>query len=221
MSSERLSGSGDLFLLSAPSGAGKTTLIHGIRERIADEGELVFSISHTTRGPRAGEVDGRDYHFVDAAAFQRMIAGDAFLEWAEVHGNYYGTSRQAVMPFLEAGLDVIVDLDVQGAERLMHAFPAAHSIFVLPPSYADLVRRLGGRGLDDPEQVARRLAVSRWEIRRYDSYQYVIVNDDLERASRALAAIVLEKRQRRARQQSRIERVLADFERSGGADPGT
>lgn len=209
---------GSLFVVAAPSGAGKTSLVRAL---LADAPLMQLSVSFTTRTPRPGEVDGRDYFFVDAACFERRREAGEFLEWAEVHGNYYGTSRQAVMPFLEAGLDVIVDLDVQGAERLMHAFPAAHSIFVLPPSYADLVRRLGGRGLDDPEQVARRLAVSRWEIRRYDSYQYVIVNDDLERASRALAAIVLEKRQRRARQQSRIERVLADFERSGGADPGT
>lgn len=219
MSSERLSGRGDLFLLSAPSGAGKTTLIHGIRERISDEGELVFSISHTTRRPRGGETDGRDYHFVNGERFREMIARDEFLEWAEVHGNYYGTSRAAVLPFLDARLDVIVDLDVQGAERLMHAFPEAHTIFVLPPSYADLVRRLGRRGLDDPEQVARRLAVSRWEVRRYESYQYVIVNDDLERASRALAAIVLEKRQRRTRQQDRIDQVLADFEHPAGETP--
>lgn len=205
---------GDLFLLSAPSGAGKTTLIRRLGEWLAGDGELVVSISHTTRPPRAGESDGRDYHFVGAERFRQMIVEDRFLEWAEVHGNYYGTSRDAVLPFLERGADVVVDLDVQGAERLMHQFPDAHSVFVLPPSYADLVRRLRGRGLDDPDQIARRLAISLWEIRRYDSYHYVIVNDDVERAGRALAAIVLEKRQRKTRQRSRIERVLADFQRA-------
>ena len=205
---------GDLFLLSAPSGAGKTTLIRGLFDSLAGDGEIVFSISHTTRAPRAGEQDGREYHFVDAATFRRMIAEDQFLEWAEVHGHYYGTSRAAVLPLLERGADVVVDIDVQGAERLMRGFPQAYSVFILPPSYDDLVRRLHGRGLDDEDQIARRLAVSLWEIRRYDSYQYVIINDDVERASRALAAIVLEKRQRRSRQENRIARVLADFERA-------
>lgn len=212
---------GDLFLLSAPSGAGKTTLIRRLGEWLAGDGELVVSVSHTTRAPRTGELDGRDYHFVESATFRSMIAEDRFLEWAEVHGNYYGTSRDAVLPYLERGADVVVDLDVQGAERLMHQFPEAHSVFVLPPSYEDLVRRLRGRGLDDPEQIARRLAVSLWEIRRYDSYQYVIVNDDIERAGRALAAIVLEKRQRKGRQRARIERVLADFQRARGESFGT
>jgi len=208
--------SGDLFLLSAPSGAGKTTLIRGMLDELRDGGELVFSVSHTTRRPRAGEVDGRDYHFVEAPEFRRRIAADGFLEWAEVHGHYYGTSREAVLPFLERGVDVVVDLDVQGAERLMSRFPEAHSVFILPPSYESLVARLEGRRLDDPEEIARRLAVSLWEIRRYASYQYVIVNDDLERASRALAAIVLEKRLRRPRQEPRIGSVLADFERARG-----
>lgn len=208
---------GELFLLSAPSGAGKTTLIRGLFEELDSGGRLGFSISHTTRPPRAGEVDGQDYHFVDGARFREMIADDHFLEWAEVHGNYYGTSKGAVLPLLAAGTDVIVDLDVQGAERLMRSFPEAHSIFVLPPSYDDLVRRLRGRGVDGPEAIARRLAVSLWEIRRYDSYQYVIVNDDAGRAVRALAAIILEKRFRRGRMQREVGGVLADFERARAA----
>ncbi|KAB2959702.1 MAG: guanylate kinase [Thermoanaerobaculia bacterium] len=216
MSSEKTA-RGDLFLLSAPSGAGKTTLIRDVMDRLAGSGELLFSVSHTTRGARAGERDGHDYHFVDAPAFRRMIAADEFLEWAEVHGHYYGTSKAAVLPLLERGADVVVDLDVQGAERLMRSFPEAHTVFVLPPSYDDLVRRLRKRGLDGEEEIARRLAVSLWEIRRYDSYQYVIVNDDVERASRALAAIVLEKRHRRERQEPHIAGILADFERARGA----
>jgi guanylate kinase len=205
---------GDLFLLSAPSGAGKTTLIRGVLAELGGEGAIAFSISHTTRVARSGEVDGSDYHFVDAASFRRMIAEDEFLEWAEVHGNYYGTSKRAVLPLLEAGVDVVVDLDVQGAERLMRVDPAAHSIFVLPPTYNDLVERLKGRGLDGEEAIARRLAVSLWEIRRYGSYQYVIVNDNAERARKALAAIILEKRYRRARMDASIAEVLADFERA-------
>jgi guanylate kinase len=224
MSSEALPAAppaGELFLLSAPSGAGKTTLIKGILAALGGGGGIEFSVSHTTRRPREGETDGRDYHFVDDPSFQRMIAADAFLEWAEVHGHYYGTSRQAVLPHLAEGTDMLVDLDVQGAERLMRSFPEAHSIFVLPPSFDDLVGRLEGRGLDGPEEIARRLAVSLWEIRRYASYQYVIVNDDADRATRALAAIILEKRHRRARMERRVGEVLADFERRRGAAGNT
>lgn len=202
---------GELFLLSAPSGAGKTTLIRHLIDSLTDSGSMEFSVSHTTRRPRLGEVAGKDYHFVDKPTFQRMIAEDLFLEWAEVHGNYYGTSMAAVLPFLDQGIDVVVDLDVQGAERLMHRFPSAYSIFILPPSYADLVQRLEGRRLDGADEISRRLAVSLWEIKRFDRYQYVIVNDDAARASQALAAIVLEKRCRLARMQQRVEAILADF----------
>jgi guanylate kinase len=220
MSNERPA-RGDLFLLSAPSGAGKTTLIRYVMEHLADSGELLFSVSHTTRRPRTGEQDGRDYHFVDEAAFRRMIGAGEFLEWAEVHGQFYGTSRQAVLPHLERGIDVVVDIDVQGAERLMRGFPRAHSVFILPPSYTELVRRLKGRGLDGEKEVARRLADALEEILRYDSYQYVIINDDVERAGRALAAVVLDKRHRRERQEPRIAGVLAGFERARGSDAPT
>jgi guanylate kinase len=215
MSSDgNLAARGDLFLLSAPSGAGKTTLIRASMAELEVSGPIAFSVSHTTRRPRAGEEAGRDYHFVNRDEFQRMIAADQFLEWAEVHGNYYGTSKDAVLPLLARGVDVLVDLDVQGAERLMRSFPEAFSIFVLPPSYDDLVQRLEGRALDGREEILRRLAVSLWEIKRYDSYQYVIVNDDAERATRALTAIILEKRHRRARMERRVGEVLADFERA-------
>jgi guanylate kinase len=209
---------GELFLLSAPSGAGKTTLIRNVMETLAAKGEppLEFSVSHTTRQPRSGEIAGRDYHFVGVEVFQRMIADDLFLEWAEVHGNYYGTSITSVMPLLERGTDVLVDLDVQGAERLMHRFPEAHSIFVLPPTYADLVGRLHGRRLDGAAEIAGRLAVSLWEIKRYDRYQYVIINDDATRASHALEAIVVEKRQRRQRVQKKINAILDDFSIQSG-----
>jgi guanylate kinase len=206
---------GTLVVVSAPSGAGKTTLIRNVMDAVARAGgpRLEFSVSHTTRPPRHGEVDGKDYHFVGVPEFQAMIAADQFLEWAEVHGNYYGTSANAVLPLLEGGADVLVDLDVQGAERLMHRFPEAHSIFVLPPSYADLVERLRGRRLDGAAEIAGRLAVSLWEIRRYDRYQYVIINADAKRASHALEAIVVEKRQRRQRMQAEIDAILADFAR--------
>jgi guanylate kinase len=204
---------GELFIVSAPSGAGKTTLIQNLLS--CGLGGLAFSVSHTTRKPRGEEVDGREYHFVDLATFQAMIAADAFLEWAEVHGNYYGTSLAEVMPRLEQGLDVLLDIDVQGAEKVLASHPEAHGVFILPPSYADLERRLRRRGLDDPGVIARRLTVSLSEISRYDQYQYVIINEDARRASEALAAIILEKRHRRARMLSRIEDVLESFQDRG------
>lgn len=205
---------GELFILSAPSGAGKTTLIQSLMtvgESFAHF-DVAFSVSHTTRKPRPGEIEGRDYHFVDHATFQDMIATGAFLEWAKVHDNYYGTSQQEVFPRLERGIDVLLDIDVQGAEQVLARHPQAHSIFVMPPSYEDLERRLYRRGVDDERAIARRLAGSVSEIGRYDRYHYVIVNDDARRASEALAAIILDKRHRRARMQPKIQEILRDFE---------
>ena len=211
---------GELFILSAPSGAGKTTLIQNlVNGRFSDLGGLAFSVSHTTRQPRQGELDGRDYHFVDHATFLGMIEGDAFLEWAKVHDNYYGTSRQEVFPRLERGIDVLLDIDVQGAEQVVSRVPEAHGIFVLPPGYDALERRLRGRGLDDDATIARRLAVSVGEVNRYDRYRYVIINDDARRASEALAAIILEKRYRRERIQSRVQEILRDFQDRSHTSP--
>ncbi|MEA2694629.1 MAG: guanylate kinase [Acidobacteriota bacterium] len=204
---------GELFILSAPSGTGKTTLIQSMLQGgLANFGGLAFSVSHTTRKPRAGEIDGKDYHFVDHAAFQSMIAGDRFLEWAEVHNNYYGTSFDEVLPRLEQGIDVLMDIDVQGAERVLTRYPEAHSIFIMPPSYDVLDNRLHRRGLDSEQEIARRLAVSLWEIRRYDRYRYVIINDDAHRASDVLAAIILEKRHRQDRMRGRVHSILKDFQ---------
>ena len=203
---------GELFILSAPSGAGKTTLIQRIlNSSCEDLGDIAFSVSYTTRSPRRGEVDGRDYHFVDHATFQHMIATDRFLEWAEVHNNYYGTALKEVQPRLDAGVDVILDIDVQGTERVLHQCPDAHSIFIIPPSYQNLEERLTARGLDDPLEISRRLAVSVGELRRYRQYDYVIINDDADRASEALAAIFLEKRHRLERAEPAIAKVLRGF----------
>jgi guanylate kinase len=208
---------GDLFILSAPSGAGKTTLIQRMFELAEGaDARVGFSVSYTTRSPRAGEVDGRDYHFVSRERFAAMIAEGGFLEWAEVHGNLYGTARAAVFEQLDAGVDVVLDIDVQGAEQVLASYPEAVSVFVLPPSYAVLRERLIRRGLDDRAVIERRLAVSLSEIERYERYQYVIVNDDVDRASWALAAIVLEKRHRLERMQSRIDAVLASFRAAVG-----
>ncbi|MBW8876784.1 MAG: guanylate kinase [Acidobacteria bacterium] len=207
---------GELFILSAPSGTGKTTLIQSLMAGgLNGFGGLAFSVSHTTRKPRPGEMDGKDYHFVDQATFQSMIAADAFLEWAQVHDNYYGTSRDEVFPRLEKGIDVVLDIDVQGAERVLARYPQAYGIFIMPPSYEDLESRLRRRGKDDAQAIARRLAVSLWEIRRYDRYHYVIINDDARRASEVLAAIILEKRHRRERMQARVQEILRDFQDRG------
>lgn len=208
---------GELFILSAPSGTGKTTLIGMMKDALAAFGGLAFSVSYTTRKPRQGEVDGRDYHFVDHATFQQRIDGGLFLEWAQVHNNYYGTSRDEVFPRLERGIDVILDIDVQGAERVLARHPEANSIFVLPPSYQDLELRLHRRGLDQPEVIARRLAVALQEMQRYDRYRYVIINDDAQKASRVLTAIILEKRHRRERMLGRVHEILNDFQRRGAS----
>ncbi|HEY8021192.1 MAG TPA: guanylate kinase [Thermoanaerobaculia bacterium] len=204
---------GELYILSAPSGTGKTTLIRGMMDgALSGFGGLAFSVSHTTRAPRAGESDGRDYHFVDRATFQAMIDAGRFLEWAEVHNHCYGTSKDEVFPRLERGIDVLMDIDVQGAERVLARCPEAHSIFIMPPSYAVLESRLRHRALDPEQEIARRLAVALSEIRRYDRYHYVIVNDDAHRASDVLAAIILEKRHRQARMRERVDDILKDFQ---------
>jgi guanylate kinase len=203
---------GELFILSAPSGSGKTTLIQSLMKGgLAGFGGIAFSVSHTTRKPREGELDGQHYHFVDHATFQAMIAEDRFLEWAEVHGNYYGTALDEVMPRLTAGIDVLLDIDVQGAERVMARYSQAYGIFIMPPSYHDLEVRLNRRGLDKPEQIARRLSVSLSEVKRYDRYHYVIINDDANRASEVLAAIILEKRHRQERMLGRVHEILRNF----------
>jgi guanylate kinase len=207
---------GELFIVSAPSGAGKTTLIQGLmKDALSRFGGLVFSVSFTTRKPRQGETDGKDYHFVDHATFQSMIAADRFLEWAQVHDNFYGTANDEVFPRLDKGLDVVLDIDVQGAERVLARHPQAHGIFVMPPSYEDLEERLHRRGLDDEQVIARRLAVARREMQRYDRYHYVIVNDDAQRAGEALAGIILEKRHRKERMLDRVEEILEDFQQRG------
>ena len=211
---------GELFILSAPSGAGKTTLINSVLEGAPGRsGELVFSVSHTTREPRRGEVAGEDYHFVDSDTFESMMANEEFLEWAEVHNNYYGTSRAEVFPRLEAGIDVLMDIDVQGAERVLARYPDANSIFVMPPSFEDLRQRLHSRGLDDARDISRRLAVSIWEIKRYHHYDHVIINDDADRASLDLASVILERRCRRERMEERVQEVLRDFQQN--ASPAT
>jgi guanylate kinase len=210
---------GELFILSAPSGTGKTTLIRSMMGGTADLGGLVFSVSHTTRSPRPGEVDGRDYHFVERSRFEAMIAAGRLLEHAEYNGHLYGTAGDEVLPRLAAGLDVILDIDVQGAEQVFRRYPAAIGVFVMPPSFAELRERLSGRGMEDEASRQRRLAVSLREMRRYGLYEHVIINDDAGRASAALAAILVARRHRRPRMEDRAEAILRDFEEAFEREP--
>ena len=185
---------GKLFILSAPSGAGKTTLLKRV---MADLPGLAFSVSHTTRQPRSGEQDGVDYHFVSRDRFEAMREQGIFLEWAEVHGNLYGTSRPAVLAQLATGFDVILDLDVQGAAilRASAAIPAA-SLFISPPSLLELERRLRGRETDSEETILLRLKNARKEMQAAVDYEYLIINDRLEQAIDTLRAIVIAERSR-------------------------
>ena len=204
---------GELFILSAPSGAGKTTLVNEMLQgNRAELDDLAFSVSHTTRPPRRGECDGADYFFIEKAKFESMIDGGQFLEWAHVHNRLYGTSIDQVIPQLESGTDVLLDIDVQGAGQVLEKMPQAQSIFLLPPSYEALAVRLRNRGLDDPAEINRRLEVARQEIRQFSKYQYVIINSDVERASDALAAIILGRRYLLNRNKGQAEAIVASFD---------
>jgi guanylate kinase len=178
---------GNLYVVAAPSGAGKTTLVRMLLEK---ETAVRLSISFTTRGPRPGELSGREYHFVDTAIFQEMIARQEFLEWAEVHGNYYGTSKKWIADQLEAGSDVLLEIDWQGAQQVRALFPAAIGIFIMPPSMAELTRRLVGRGTDSSAVIAGRLAAAQAEMRHVGEFDYVIINDQLDQALDDLRAVV-------------------------------
>jgi guanylate kinase len=184
---------GLLFVLSAPSGAGKTTLAHAFR---ASHPDAVFSVSATTRPPRGAERDGVDYHFVSAARFSELVEQGAFAEWAEVHGQRYGTPRDTVEEALRAGRIALFDIDVQGGAQLRRAFPrSAVTVFIVPPSVAELERRLRGRSTDSEAVIARRLAAARAEVAQgLASYDYVVVNDDLDAALRRLEAIAAHER---------------------------
>ena len=201
---------GDLFIVSSPSGGGKTTLIRRLLEN-PPGAKLHFSVSHTTRPMRQGEQDGREYHFVSVGEFQQMVQRDEFLEHNEVHDNIYGTSKAEVLPRLFAGQDVVLDIDVKGARDIRAAYPDALTVFIVPSSLDELEKRLNGRGLDSSESVRKRLINAAREIDEAPSFQYVIVNDDLERATIELESIVRARRLTAARQAGRLARVRKDF----------
>lgn len=196
-----------LLILSSPSGAGKTTLTRRLLSRFPD---LRFSVSHTTRPPRAGEVSGKDYHFVDRESFEAMVERDAFVEWAEVHGNLYGTARSEIerAQHDEHCQGMIFDIDYQGARQIRATVPEVIGIFILPPSMEELLRRLRGRASETEDVVARRFSVAMREIEHYALFDYVVVNDQLEHAYENLAGIVLAERSKRVRRASLAESLL-------------
>lgn len=212
---------GQLFVIAAPSGAGKTTLTRLLLE---NDPAIRLSISYTTRAPRAGEADGVAYHFVDEARFQAMIEAGEFIEWARVHGNYYGTSRAWIEAELLAGRDVLLEIDWQGAQQVRLLFPDLIGIFVLPPSTAELARRLAGRGTDAAEVIARRLAAAREEMRHVEEFDYVIINNLLQEALADLLAVVRASRltcaRQRARESARYADLLADADTPSGPSSG-
>lgn len=181
------SGAGKLFIVSAPSGTGKTTLCHLLRQRFPD---LRYSVSHTTRSPRVGEQDGKDYHFITAEQFRKKIHAGLWAEWADVHGHYYGTSAEFIDSQLAAGSHVLLDIDVQGAAQIRSRYPDSITIFIMPPTMGTLKQRLTARGTDDPATIEKRLRSARHEMDRRQDYRYIVVNDQLEQALQELAEIV-------------------------------
>ena len=206
---------GELFIVSSPSGGGKTTLIRRGMDELRREGrEVYFSISHTTRSPRPGEVHGQDYYFTDRHAFEAMMRERQFLEFAEVHGNLYGTSRAEVEGRLERGCDVFLDIDVQGARQVRASVEDAVKVFIFPPAHDELRRRLVARRQDDEATIELRIRNAVKEMREYFEFDYVIINDRLDEATRALLGVVSAARLRPPRVRGEVERILDSFQRA-------
>ncbi len=200
---------GNLFVIAAPSGAGKSTLVKALLELDA---HLMVSISHTTRPPRGQERDGREYHFVDEASFRAKIAAGDFFEWAEVHGNLYGTSRQAIEERVAGGHDIVLEIDWQGALQIKRLFPNAVLIFILPPSWEELEQRLNRRGEDKPEIISQRLANARIEVSKARHFDFVIINGLFETALFDLKTVVHSQRLKYVSQQRSKSAVFAALE---------
>ncbi|MDQ3026971.1 MAG: guanylate kinase [Pseudomonadota bacterium] len=199
---------GNLFVVVAPSGAGKTSLVSELLQR---DPNVKLSMSYTTRAPREGEVEGVDYYFVPREQFEKMIGAGEFLEHANVYGNYYGTSKRWIDQSLAGDHDVLLEIDWQGARQVRQLFPAMTGIFILPPSLAELARRLKGRGKDSAEAIARRLASAREEISHVLEFEYIIVNDSFDSALDDLLAIVRATRVSRAQQAIRQTKLIDEF----------
>ena len=202
---------GNLFIISAPSGAGKSSLIQALLKRHSD---MQVSVSHTTRAPRPGEQDGVHYHFISVAEFKALIARDEFFEWAEVFGNYYGTSKSTIRDSLSRGIDVFLDIDWQGARQIKAQEGSAKGIFILPPSLTELEQRLNNRGQDSAEVIAKRMAQAQSEMSHANEYEYLIINDNFDTALTELERIVLAQRNgygsQAARQQALLSQLLAN-----------
>ena len=201
-------GRGSIIVISAPSGSGKSTLVKRLMTAVSD---VVFSVSYTTRPPRAGEKHGREYFFESPQRFRRMIARGEFVEWAEVVGHLYGTSEKQIRAAQEAGKDVLLDIDVQGHRQIRRRLPEAVSIFVVPPSFKELERRLKRRHSDSPEEIRKRLDAARKEITHWPEYDYLVVNDRLPASTQALRAVLTAARLRRKNQEARARAICKSF----------
>jgi guanylate kinase len=203
---------GNLFIVSAPSGGGKTSLTRALIPHLSARGhEAMISVSYTTRATRPGEQDGVHYHFIDEAGFVAMVGRGEFLEHAHVFGRRYGTGRDKTEALLAAGTDVILDIDWQGAQQVRKQLPGAHSVFILPPSLPELERRLRDRGQDGADVIEKRMAAARAEMSHWDEYQFVIVNERFEQALEELAAVFTAPRLQRAQQAARHAGLIAEL----------
>ncbi len=202
------SGRGILFVVSSPSGGGKGTLIQRVLNKLAN---LSYSVSFTTRAPRSGEVDGREYFFVTREKFEEMVAANEFLEWALVHGKLYGTGHRQLTEEISEGRDIVLEVDVQGAASVRTLVEDAVTIFILPPSFAILKERLVSRGTDSAEELELRLRNASTELEHYSNFQYVIINDNLDQAADQLASIVCAERARLSRQEPRVKQLVDSF----------
>lgn len=201
---------GNLFILSAPSGAGKSSLINALLKQSTGR-QLQVSVSHTTRQPRPGEVNGQHYHFVNKAEFEQLIEQQAFFEWAEVFGNYYGTSKSAIDSQLSEGIDVFLDIDWQGAQQVRALHPSVTTIFISPPSLQELENRLNNRGQDSAEVIAARMAQAKSECSHFSEFDFIIVNDDFDSAVQDLLTIVTSKRLTQTQQQEKHQLLFAEL----------
>lgn len=200
---------GTLFVVSSPSGGGKGTIIRHVLDCVDN---LSYSVSFTTRAPRQSEKDGREYNFISRETFDEMVAAGEFLEWACVHGNFYGTSKRQIIEETGAGADIILEVDVQGAASVRQLLMDSVSVFILPPSYEVLRQRLIARGTDSDEELALRLRNAPDELKQYSAFDYVIINDEIDRAAGQLASIIYAERARCMRQEGLVREVIQKFQ---------